>query len=356
MKCLVYPYSDDMYPIIENLHIYSLDVEISAIVYPKAWRKHMDSISRLEGIYSGDDFSEALEKAECVILADVSDKEYMYDDIIRKASAALASGKKIKCCTYVKNDDLADLKKKYPDADIEMLYSDGSEYGFESYRHERITVPAVGISGMYRGLDNVFVSVGMSCGFRSKGYRTITVTPNCNGRLLGFYPFPTGIFKSESDVEQQTEMLNSYFYRLSSKEKCDLMIVQFPDGMTKYSVDSRDAYGVKAYMITRAVPIDYFVMVSPLTIRDRKIYDELSAMFRNKFDMGIDACVVQPVQIDGEYTAETRNISFTYCGTDDADDVVSSLASSGSGILFSKIGSPDAGMSMTESCIAKLTN
>lgn len=255
MKCAIYPYSDVLYPILENEDYLIDEISICAVIYPFTWRKRLYHKSILEKVSSGWDFEGLISNVDCVIFADITDMEIMYPDILEKAEISLEAGKDIIFCTDVNAQDIIELQKKYPDRNISIKYDNTGNIGVNIFKHEDISCAVIGIGGLYRGLDETVAVTGISAVFRKTEFRTVTIATNATLSLIGFYQFPSKIFNSRLDIEQQAGALNTFFRAIELKTKCDIMIVQFPDGMMKYIPETRDAYGIKAFMLTRAVAL-----------------------------------------------------------------------------------------------------
>lgn len=357
MKCLVYPYSDNMYAAVSNIDFFSPNLEITALIYPKAWEKLIFHREFPNNAELSSDFNKYLNETEAVIISDVTNKKYMYKDILKKIELSLSMKKKIMCCTRLDEETTVRLKEKYSDSELIILYDDAAGFNYESYGHKKQNCVTIGSAPLYRGLDNLTAITYMARNFKELGYKVIVVSPDENGKLLGFYTFPHYVLNNNTDIEQKVEQLNTYFTKLEELTACDIMIVQFPDGLLKYSMDSIDSYGVKAYMMSCAVSVDYFVLTSLCSINQIEDYESIDKVVRKKFGFGIDSCALQPLKIDEEYTSEIRNISFTRNGL--AESIKNSndlITDNESNILFFLSDEAEAYKNVISHCIEKLSN
>ncbi|MBQ9905641.1 MAG: hypothetical protein IJM46_02565 [Oscillospiraceae bacterium] len=311
MKCTIYPYADALYPLLENQQDLIGGIRIRSVVYPRAWRRLMYHTHALETVASGWDFETLTADSDCVIFADVSEKEYMYPDILEKAAYSLAAGRDVIFCTRLLEQDEAELRRRFPERTITVKYTAGRYPVTDLYRHEDISCAALGIGCLYRGLDDVVAVTGITAACRRRNLRTVTVAGNATLTLLGFYQFPSGIFRSGLDIEQQAGALNAFFAALEQRTHCDLFIVQFPDGMMKFMNETEDAYGIKAFMLTRAVPFDYFVLGTFLEITHPDAYAHVRSIIGKRFGLPLDACLFQHLKADRAFSAEYRRILYT---------------------------------------------
>ncbi len=355
MKCAVYPYSDVLYPLLEHRHELTDGISIEAAVYPRAWRKLLLHEKVLEQITSGFDFEALTADVECVIFADVTDREYMYADILAKAEYTLSAGKNVIFCTKMQEHDITELRSKYPDRSVTVKYGTAGRTAEQIYGHEDIRCAAVGIAPLYRGLDEAASVVGIHEAFRRKGLRTAAVSSNATFSLLGFYHFPIDIFSGQTDPEQQAGALNAFFRVLERSTHCDVMIVQFPDGMMKFMDEANDAYGVKAFMLTRAVAFDYFVLSSFLEIIRPEAYERIRSIVGKRFNLSLDACLFQPLTADREYSREYQRILYTRNRVPDCLEDYEALKLAMKDMIVADYDDAAAYERIADACIKKLT-
>ena len=310
-KCAIYPYSDSLFPLLENKDQLIDELCIDAVIYPKAWKNQLLHKDVLEGIPHGSDFEALTEQVECVVFADLENREFMYSDIMKKAEHALSVGKDLIFCTPIELSDLTKLKASFPDREILIKYNESKELCDNIYIHEDICCGAIGVGGVYRGLDTLAATTGITFAFQKKGIHTIGISTNATLSLLGFYLFPSYIFKSSLDPEQQVGALNAFFKGLEKKTGCDLMIIAFPDGMIKFLPETIDAYGIKAFMLTRAVAFDSFVLGSFLDNTNKESYDYIRSLLETRFGLSLHACLFQALTADREYSVESQQILYT---------------------------------------------
>lgn len=353
MNCLIYPYYDKLYAVIDNLRYFNPDLNIKAAVYPRAWKKTIKNTEKLNDVILSNDISEYINEVECLIISDVSDKEYMYEDILRKIEMALAAEKKVIVCTRIDDEDIESIKIKYPDSDIKYLYDDAEKFPYRILKYKPLNCAVVGVGPLYRGLDDTVAVTYLAGEFRKKGYNTAVVTTNESCRLLGFYPFPFDIFKNSEDIEYKVEQLNAYFSELEEKTNCDVMIIQFPDGMAKYSEYTSDSFGIKAYMLSCAASIDYFVLVSSCEVCEAEQYNVINSALIKNFGYGMDAVVIQPIRLSYDFNPEFREYSFTHNRVDEYKLKTDELRKSTK--TFFEIDDTSCYSVIAEQCIDKLS-
>ncbi len=341
MKCAIYPYSDNLYPILENRNSLINDICIDTVIYPRAWSKLIFHKEAMNEVSSGSDFEKLIEECECVIFADITDKDFMYNDILEKAIYSLESGKNVMFCTEIKDNDINSLKNTFDESKMYFNYKSGFKNSV-IHKHEDLKCAVLGVGNLYRGLDDVVAAAHLSAEFKSRGIRTATVTTNAIFSLMGFYHFPLEILKNIDDVEQQTSALNEFFKKIEIISRCDIMIVQFPDGLLKYSGDVMDSYGVKVFMLTRAIAIDYFVMVSFLGMRRNENYEQINNIISRRFDLSLDCCLIQDINIDRSFSADHMKIIYTRKGKEKLNSAIETLLENNENRIMAKLDDHDA--------------
>ena len=119
------------------------------------------------------------------------------------------------------------------------------------------------------------------------------------------------------------------------------MIVEFPDGIMKYSEKCSDSYGIKTFMLTRAVGIDYFVLVSLFEIIKSESYILISKMIEKRFDLSLDACLLHRIKIERESSEERRTLQFTKNRVEESDEQFESLKKSVNSIIIDEYDKKD---------------
>jgi peptide maturation system protein (TIGR04066 family) len=354
VNCLIYPYYDKLYSVIDNLEYFNSDIRVSVAVSPRTWRKSIIHTDNLKDICLTDDYDQHLDEVDAVIIADVTDKDFMYNDILNKIIKAVNVHKKTIICTKIKQEDLELIRNKYPDSDLKILYDDMCDFSYNTVKHENQNSVCIGVGPLYRGLDDTITVTYLARGFREKGYNVAVVSPNETCRILGFYPFPSYLLGSGGDIEKKVEQLNAYFSYVEKTSKCDVLIIQFPDGMLKYSDYTEDSYGIIGYMITRAVLFDYFVLVSLYDICRSEHYDKIKKLFLKNYGIPADVVVVQPTRIQFECNPEFREYSFTRYKLELCEPEINELVSKEGQNIF-KLDDTGFYRSITEHCINKLS-
>lgn len=352
MKCLIYPYYDNLQPLVQNQSELKMDVEITHLVYPQAW-KHKINLS-ITGVKTSCNFEETILAVEGVIIPDVTKLNFMYFDVLKKIDCALSQNKQVLCYTKLSQSDLVEFREY--GMNFVYLYEDTSHICLQNYHFQSLECIALGFGGLVRDLDDITVIIRAARQFQQKGYKVAIVSPNATCQIIGGYQFPIGIFNECSDEEKKVLSLNKYFCSLYEDTGCDIILVQYPDSMMKYSDYCPEDYGVKAFILSQAISIDFFTLISPVEQMDSEAFQMLSTMFEYRFDFQIDACYIEHKQIDLSSAQESEKISFGTVSREFVTEYIEELSKGMSSILFLDINDPNCSDTLVEACIQSLSD
>ena len=318
MKCLIYPYYDNLQPLVQNQSELKMDVEITHLVYPQAW-KHKINLS-ITGVKTSCNFEETILAVEGVIIPDVTKLNFMYFDVLKKIDCALSQNKQVLCYTKLSQSDLVEFREY--GMNFVYLYEDTSHICLQNYHFQSLECIALGFGGLVRDLDDITVIIRAARQFQQK----------------------------------EVLSLNKYFCSLYEDTGCDIILVQYPDSMMKYSDYCPEDYGVKAFILSQAISIDFFTLISPVEQMDSEAFQMLSTMFEYRFDFQIDACYIEHKQIDLSSAQESEKISFGTVSREFVTEYIEELSKGMSSILFLDINDPNCSDTLVEACIQSLSD
>ncbi len=323
MNCLIYPYSDELSSIVDNISFYPRNIAITKRVSLLAWKS---GIENKEGVSF--DFEEALDEVEGVIIADAPESKFMYHDTVKKIRTALSSKKNVICCTDLNDDDITEMNAlaKFAGVNFEYIVSKvDAKSTARIFQRQDCIVMAVG--GILEGLDSVTILTNLVHRYRKMGYRVTAVSDNKNTALLNFVPFPLEILNSSQAHDEIIKGLNTYYNNLQLQYQPDIIITQIPNGLVKYSNLCVENFGVKAYMLSQALSVDYFILTSPMDSFDDKSFDYMSTTFKYRFGFEIDAVGVVNRYINSGDSRESESIVYNKASLEEADEFVDGLNS-----------------------------
>ena len=304
MNYVIYPYCDDFLPILKKIPSYREDLEVSEVVYPRAWERRISKLKHC--IKSSSDFYHALTTAQGVIIIDTLYTSLMYSDILNKIKATLELGKAVICLVEIKDCDLEILKK-----DVNFTYLTTSININQDRLFRKIDCPVIVIGNLLRKMDQSEIICNLDFLFRKKGYLTSSISPNRNTQLLGFNYFnDPSLFEESFEPDLVINDYNQYFNNIQEKFHSDVMLVQFSDGMIKYSDKCFEGYGVKSFLLSQALDVDYFILNVPFNGSETGNYDSLNDLFKYRFGYEIDKISVEDISVDESTSQEDNIVTF----------------------------------------------
>lgn len=324
MNYLIYPYSDNLSSVVENISFYSEDINITKCVSPIAWKRNIDA-----NIEVSFNFREAIEGVDGVIIADTPENKFMYQDLLNKLSFSLASKKHVICCTELQNKDVEELASIAQSNSVMFKYTITqmeAKRDFGVFQRQDCIVIAIG--GMLNELDSLTTMSNLVYRYRELGYRVTAVSDNKNTALFNFVPFPSAILDSDLPHQEIIKEINTFYNELQLLHQPDIIITQIPNGMIKYSNICVENFGVKAYMLSQALSVDYFILTSPIDDFDDASFNLMSTTFKYRFGFKIDAVGIANRYINFSDSNEEEKVVYEKAKSSEVKEFVSFLNSS----------------------------
>lgn len=323
MECLVYPFSEAFVPYVKFISELNAELHISRLVCPVT--RTSDFSTAEQGEYDVTaDFEAALEDVDVVIICRHKNVELLYDDVTEKIKLALKKQKLVFCCIQLCADTLAELSNmkeakngsfrylaNYPDFknDMEDMFRD-------SYRVQDCVV--IGIGGMLRDVDTDTTFCGLLTKLRSLGYSVAAIGKDFICQLLDCHVFPNNVFDSFEKESDKVLYINTFINRLQAEQCADIIFVQFPEGMMQYSKQVQEDSGIRSFIVSNALAVDYFILNIPCEAIKPDQLAELNMIFKYRFGFEIDAVGITNKSIDTHYTREAGAMFYN---TETADKV-----------------------------------
>ena len=355
MKYGVYPYSDNDFSLVEYL-ITNNKLSISGIVYPKSWKVRTDN---LLDINSFNDFDEALQSTDGMVIL----QNNQYKLTIQRIKKAIKQNKNIICCMQLKESDRLQLESEAAkegalfnyipkeNAEIKQIIEERTGY----FLTQECVVIAIG--AISEGISTSELTLNLTRSFTNKGYNVTSIVSDVNLELCGFERLlPYQLKGVENDPNQFIYDLNVYINYLQMKYQSDIILLQLPqEGMFRVYNNLPFGFGVKPYLVSQAVDVDYSIIVSGVEIYDSEIYKKISECFEYRYGFAIDAVVVSERTID--YSLSLQNSEMTYKAVPDeaVDSCVEELLTGKTNILYCRKHEKNLGEKIAEHCIDRLS-
>lgn len=326
MEKMIYPFSNSLLPILEAIHNKESLNYIKYAVTPPSWRKHSDDVGG--DIIFSSDYDSTLDLVDTVIIADFTYNDYLYKDVLKKMEIALQKDKKVVCYHSLKQEDKTRLESLYHES-FELISSLENETNISSFRYTSQDSVVIGIGNMMNGLDETHIIIGLTEAYEELGYNVASISTNHNTRLLGYIDFPSEIFNDSISEENKVLALNTFIHEIEEQKCPDIIVIQFPSGMMKYTEVCHGGFCVKSFMLSQALSVDFFILNLPCLDSNALTYEkccELSRVFQYRYDFSIDHFCFDNKIIDDSASIEEEDIIYQFIDIESIDDLVSMIS------------------------------
>lgn len=298
-NAIVFPYSEVFYPVVKSK---KLNYDTLVLVSPKAWLQHNQR--RIEpGWILTTDFTSYIERMDVLIVADCQNRKLIYNVVIDKIKAFIAPQRSVICCMPLEKKDIEQIENLTQRAGGSFTYFCQDRYSVtkelgKDYRISEPEAVVVSLGTLLTEQESGWTIEAVSSQMRQRGYKTATVTSNNNLSLIGYIKFPVSIFESALSDEDKVFVFNQFIKEIDFLEKPDIILLEFPSGVIKYSNSLPNGFGIIPYLVSQAISSDYFILCSPVGIGNAQFYEKMSDGFYGRFGFNINTVVVQDVQLD----------------------------------------------------------
>ena len=335
MKCIIYPFSEEFLPIMENLPKVRPDIEITRLVYPVSWNLQDVPFSSSINILLSNSYEESLDDAEVVIILSCAGRPYMYEDITAKIRCALKTGHRVIFCGELREKDSTDLKEYISSGMLECPADSELEgYAEDSRFFQRQDSIIVVTANLLDNMDDTSAQCRLFSEYNNAGYDVEAVSVNPDTRLLGFKFFPFHLLDEPLSPKKKILKLNSFFCGLSDSTGADILLVHMPEGLMKYSDLCCENFGVYAYMTAQALAADYFILNTPaMDSYEPELFRELVSTVRYRFGFPVDHVLVENVITDDFGSMEDEEVRFIRLNRQAMNEILADAVAKGITLL-----------------------
>ena len=321
MNSLLYPYYNELEAFVQTLPFYNRDLQITELVTPYAWKSPVNNIFE-----ASLDFDESLKNVDGVIIADSPRNKFLEKDLIKKISNALQQRKNVFCYTKLQPEDKSAFinMAKENSVSFEYVVSEGKNEAPDRIFELQDCI-VIGIAGLLQEIDSFSSLLQLVYRYRQLGYRVTAVSDNPNAALCGFVPFPYSLLDGNFAFGNAIHHLNSFYNQLQFLYQPDIIITQIPGGLMKYSNNCLEDFGVKAFMLSQAISIDYFILNSPVDYLNAHAFQKMSDVFAHRFNAPINAVGIVNKRVNTAVSKEMSKIQFDTLRTESVEQYVRML-------------------------------
>ena len=118
---------------------------------------------------------------------------------------------------------------------------------------------------------------------------------------------------------------NSFFNNLQFLYQPDIVLFQVPNGMLRYSTFNREDYGIRTYILSQAISVDYYVLTVPGDVYNGDAIEQISAVFADRFGFPVRAVGMTDKCVDEIALQEEQRIEYEWIDREEIDAQVAFL-------------------------------
>lgn len=304
MKYTVYPYTEET-EYLPRLLSGSKDTLVDTAA-PRAWRRRPDFPKDIK------DFEEALDGKDVLFLADTPFTDLLYQDLKARALQALSRGISVRSAVNFTGKDLEELRAAAAGTGsrLELPPDPMREDAYTSEVYHRQQSIVVSVGALTQGLSTEWTAASLAGSLRKQGLKTVLVSPHPNASLLGGCCYSMDRILQAGNPQEQVQAFNGLLWRIQTRERPDILLVELPDAMQMFTDLCPGSYGIWTYLVTRAMQTDYLVLVSPAEGLNPSSFEEMSMEFRFRYGAPIDAVMIKDRTIDRAASREEERVMY----------------------------------------------
>jgi peptide maturation system protein (TIGR04066 family) len=171
-----------------------------------------------------------------------------------------------------------------------------------------IDTPVILVGGITTNADQLDIILSLVHQLRTEGLDSLVITKHSICRLFGFHCIDNIMDnKSLTEAEKATEV-NAFVKNLETAIVPNLIIVEAPDAVLKYSNRATNGFGLRSYIVCQSLPPDYFVCCLPYSFAIDEYIDKISADFSVRLGTEITAVHTSNEVIDSVDIVNRRKV------------------------------------------------
>ena len=261
-----------------------------------------------QGMTVGTDFDTALGKCDVLLITESGDEEVICEHIKDAVRKAVYAQKEIVSARVLPQElieeiTVSNLPFTYlPEHSNVILEPDTNSL-------QELGVPVIAVGGLFGFADEFEVLTSLVKAFRDKGLRVSGVGCSNYCPLFDLHTLPDFMLPKHLDDDDRVLMFNYYLAQIEKEERPDLIFVQLPKGMIKYSDEIPNSFGVLPFIISQSVNVDIFICCSIFDGFPIKFWTSISKFIENRFGFKIDCVHMSTTSIFQPETNEDKKIS-----------------------------------------------
>lgn len=247
------------------------------------------------------------------------EKSEIENHIFTQIRRVLIAGKSVVfygACSARISKKIQVLKHRYSN---ELLFFPEKALSYKStqfnQRYRQVEVPVILIGGLVESSDTLEVLLGIVAELRERKFWPSAIVKHPVGRLFGLHSYDSISTAGATEV-QKIEALNRFAEALARKERPNVILIEAPDAVMRFSEITPNGFGIQTYQLTQAIRIDYFVCSVPLDLVIPPLLEAFSKDFSVRLGSPILAVQVSGIIGDSIDMLQTHVVSYVHATLD----------------------------------------
>ena len=319
----LYPFCAELLPVVKHFEELQKEYTITRLLSPCGLglvgkdagyaRNHPDLGIIVSYALDMDESSwDTLLVVECVDLQ-IVDSEIQLEDIMARA---LKAGKKISYFALNEKSispKIQEYLSEYPSM-INLFIEgvDGKETQMVYEHFDETNIPVILVGGLLTEADVFEVLIQLAICMRKNGIHPLVLTRNPIGKMFDFYEMGH-IFNNKNLSESEKIIaINLLTRNLEITEMPDVILLEAPDAIMQFSNVDPNGFGIKTYMVCRALSPDYLICSVPWDLGVGVFVEAISSDLTNRLKLPISAIHISNIIVDTAELLQTRTISYAH--------------------------------------------
>ncbi|MBE3520325.1 MAG: hypothetical protein IMW97_08590 [Firmicutes bacterium] len=178
------------------------------------------------------------------------------------------------------------------------------------YNH--LHAPVVLVGGLVEEADTSEVLLRLAVRLRADGLFFTGIVRHSIGKLFGLHTLDHIFDRKDLTEAEKIQKLNVFLKTLEIEERPDVIIVEAPDALMRFSDFAPNGFGIRTYMVCQAARPDFLVCCVPCDMVNGDFLDVLSLDFERRLGCPIHAAHVSNVVVDAMDAMQRHSISYVH--------------------------------------------
>jgi len=298
-RLMIYPYDIQSAPLITHQSLIK-NYNITALVSPNGWGLNEKDAAfvyggRPLGIHIQSDFEGCLDFCDTVLFAEHDQATDVKKVILPKIKKAAKQQKNILCSLCPNNEIKEEISQLCSSSNVHFKHFDYGKEVFYVDKLESITrtlcsfeTPVVFVMGASDKTHKFEIQLALRDNFINMGYKVSQIGSRNGCEIFGFHSFPWFMRSTSINEIDRIILFNHYVKQIELRENPDIIIIGIPGGISPFSNELHNNFGVHAFQISQAVKPDAVIFSLLYADFSPDYFQSLSNKINHKFGYEIN--------------------------------------------------------------------